>query len=96
MHRSSGVAVNAEMARPLQQQFAHGQRARRLLPGGSRLCRRVMLHLAHDRLARDRHAVDADRHRRRRRLYGGGIDDQVMAYSAGTGALRRARRVRTT
>ena len=51
---------DAEMARPLHQQFADDQRARGLLPGRDRFGRRMVLHFAHDRVARDRNAVHAD------------------------------------
>ena len=54
---------NVERPRPLQQQLPHDQRAGRVLPGIDRLLRRMVLHLAHDRVARDGDAVDADRHR---------------------------------
>ena len=57
---ADGLRRNAEMARPLHQQFADDQRARGLLPGRNRLGRRVMLHFAHDRVARDSNAVYAD------------------------------------
>ena len=42
----------AKKPRPLQQQFADDQGARGLLPGGDRLCRRMVLHLALHRVAR--------------------------------------------
>ena len=54
---------DAKMARPLHQQFADHQGAGGLLPGCDRLCRRMMLHFAHNRVAGDRNAVDADRRR---------------------------------
>ena len=89
-----GCGRDAEMARPLHQQFADDQRARGLLPGRDRLCRRMMLHFAHDRVAGDGHAVHADGHRLSSRNLRVGRASCHRTYSAGSSA--RVRRVRTT
>ena len=58
---TDGLRREVKVLRALQKQFSDHQRARRVLPSSDRLCRRVMLHFALDRIARDRNPVDTDR-----------------------------------